>query len=46
MEFYSFNTFITIQAENYDDAIDVFDYKLETGINRSDVYVAEIEEIK
>jgi hypothetical protein len=45
MEFYSFNTFITIEAENYDDAIDVFDYKLKTGINRSDVYVAEIEEI-
>jgi hypothetical protein len=46
MEFYSFNTFITIQAENYDEAIDVFDHKLKTGINRSDVYVAEIEEIK
>ena len=36
----------TIEAENYDEAIDVFDYKLKTGINRSDVYVAEIEEIK
>ena len=46
METFEFNTFIDVQAENYDEAIDVFDYKLKTGINRSDVYVAEIEEIK
>jgi hypothetical protein len=45
MPYYSFDTFITIEADNYDDAIDVFDYKLKTGINRSDVFVAEIEEI-
>ena len=45
MPYYSFNTFITIEADNYDDAIDVFDHKLKIGINRSDVYVAEIEEI-
>jgi hypothetical protein len=44
MPVFEFTTFINIEADNYDDAIDVFDYKLKTGINRSDVYVAEIEE--
>ena len=44
MPLFEFTTFITIEADNYDDSIDVFDYKLKTGINRSDVYVAEIEE--
>ena len=47
MPYYSFDTFITIEADNYDEAIDVFDYKLKYGhINRSDIYVAEIEEIE
>ena len=34
-----------VEADNYDEAIDQFDFKLKYGnINRSDVYVAEIEE--
>lgn len=46
MPVFEFNTFINIEADNYDEAIDVFDYKLKQGyINKSDIYVAEIEEI-
>jgi len=34
-----------VEADNYDEAIDQFDFKLKYGnINRSDVYVADIEE--
>jgi len=45
MPVFEFTTFIDIVADNYDDAINEFDFKLKHGnINRSDVYVAEIEE--
>lgn len=44
MALFEFTTFINIEAESYDEAIDIFDYKLKTGIDRSDVYVADIEE--
>ena len=45
MPVFEFTTFIDIVADNYDEAIDQFDFKLKYGnINRSDVYVAEIEE--
>ena len=45
MPVFEFTTFIDIVADNYDDAINEFDFKLKHGnINRSNVYVAEIEE--
>jgi hypothetical protein len=45
MPAFQFTTFIDIVADNYDEAIDVFDNKLKYGnIDRSTVYVADIEE--
>ena len=44
MPLFEFTTFINIEANDHDEAIDIFDYKLKTGIERSDVYVADIEE--
>ena len=45
MKDFIFTTYITIRAEDYDDAINEFDFKLKHGnIERSNVYVAEIEE--
>jgi hypothetical protein len=45
MPLFEFTTFINVEADNYDDAIDVFDSNLRYGlIRRSDVYVADIEE--
>jgi len=45
MPLFEFTTFINVEAEDYDTAIEVFDSNLRYGmIRRSDVYVAEIEE--
>ena len=45
MPVFEFTTFINIEANNYDEAIDIFDFKLKHGdIERSNVYVADIEE--
>ena len=45
MAIFEFNAFINVEADNYDEAIDQFDFKLKYGnINQSDVYVADIEE--
>jgi len=45
MAIFEFTTFINIEANNYDEAIDIFDFKLKHGdIERSKVYVADIEE--
>jgi hypothetical protein len=45
MPVFEFTTFIDIIADNYDEAINEFDFKLKHGnIERSNVYVAEIEE--
>jgi len=45
MAIFEFTTFINIEANNYDEAIDIFDLKLKNGdIERSNVYVADIEE--
>jgi len=45
MRVFEFTTFIDIVANNYDEAIDIFDYKLkQANIDRSTVYVAEIQE--
>jgi len=34
MEIFEFNTFIDVEAESYDEAIDVFQFQLKYGINR------------
>jgi hypothetical protein len=45
MPVFEFTTFIDIVADNYDEAINEFDFKLKHGnIEQSNVYVAEIEE--
>ena len=45
MALFEFNTFINVEADNYDEAIAIFDSNLKYGlINKNDVYVAEIEE--
>ena len=45
MPVFEFNAFINVEADNYDEAINQFDFQLKYGnIDRSDVYVAEIEE--
>jgi hypothetical protein len=45
MPVFEFTTFIDIEADNYDEAINKFDFKLKHGnIDRSTVYVADIEE--
>jgi hypothetical protein len=45
MEHYEFNAFITVEAESYDEAIDVFQFQLEYGINKDNVYVADINQL-
>jgi hypothetical protein len=45
MEHYEFNAFITVEAESYDEAIDVFQFQLEYGINKDNVYVADIKQL-
>jgi hypothetical protein len=45
MPVFEFTTFIDIVADNYDEAINEFDFKLKYGdIDRGSVYVADIEE--
>jgi hypothetical protein len=45
MAVFEFNAFIDVEADTYDEAIENFDFMLKHGsINRSNVYVAEIEE--
>jgi hypothetical protein len=45
MEHFEFNAFITVEAENYDEAIDVFQFQLKYGINKDNVYVADINQL-
>jgi hypothetical protein len=42
MTVYEFNAFINVEAESYEDAIDVFQFQLKHGINKDNVYVADI----
>jgi hypothetical protein len=45
MPVFQFLTYIDVKAKDYDSAIEAFDHNLKYGnINRSDVYVADIEE--
>jgi len=45
MEIFEFNTFINVEAESYDEAIDVFQFQLKYGINKDNVYVADINQL-
>ena len=45
MPLFEFTCFINVEAENEEDAVEMFDSNLKYGmIRRSDVYVADIEE--
>jgi hypothetical protein len=45
MEQFEFNAFITVEAENYDEAIDVFQFQLKYGTSKDNVYVADIKQL-
>ena len=45
MPLFEFTTFINVEADNEEEAVEMFDSNLKYGlIRRSDVYVADIEE--
>jgi hypothetical protein len=45
METFEFLTYIDVQAENYDEAIDVFQFQLKYGIDKDNVYVSDIKQL-
>jgi len=45
METFEFLTYINVEAENYDEAIDVFQFQLKYRINKDNVYVADIKQL-
>jgi len=45
METFEFLTYIDVQAENYDEAIDVFQFQLKYGIDKDNVYVSDIKKL-
>ena len=46
MAIFEFNTFINVEAESYDEAIDTFQFQLKYGINQNNVYVADIRDLE
>jgi hypothetical protein len=46
MATFEFNTFINVEADSYDEAITVFEFQLNYGINKNNVYVADINELE
>ena len=46
MPVYEFNAFINVEAESYDEAIDTFQFQLKYGINKNNVYVADIRDLE
>ena len=46
MKNFEFLTYITVEAESYDEAIDVFQFQLKYGMNKDNVYVADINELE
>ena len=46
MPVFEFLTYINVEAESYDEAIDVFDFQLKYGINKDNVYVADIKDLE
>jgi hypothetical protein len=45
MNNYEFNVYVTVEAESYDEAIDVFEFQLKYGINKDNVYCADIKDL-
>lgn len=46
MKNFEFLTYITVEAESHDEAIDVFQFQLKYGINKDNVYVGDIKELE
>lgn len=46
MAIFEFNAFINVEADTYDEAIDVFQFQLKHGINKDNVYVADIKDLE
>jgi len=46
MAVFEFNAFINVEAESYVEAIDVFQFQLKYGINKDNVYVADIKDLE
>jgi len=46
MKTFQFLTYIDVEAENYDEAIDVFQFQLKYGMNKNNVYVADIKDLE
>ena len=46
MKTFEFLTYINVEAESYDEAIDVFQFQLKYGINKDNVYCADIKELE
>jgi len=46
MAVFEFNAFINVEAESYDEAIDVFQFQLKYGMNKNNVYVADIKDLE
>ena len=46
MKNFEFLTYITVEAESYDEAIDVFQFQLKYGMNKDNVYVADIKDLE
>ena len=46
MKTFEFLTYINVEAENYDEALDVFQFQLKYGINKDNVYVADIKDLE
>ena len=45
MKTFQFLTYIDVEAESYDEAIDVFQFQLKYGMNKNNVYVADIKDL-
>jgi len=46
MKTFQFLTYIDVEAEDHDEAIDVFQFQLKYGINKDNVYVADIKDLE
>lgn len=46
MKTFQFLTYIDVEAEDYDEAIDTFQFRLKYGINHNNVYVADIKDLE
>jgi len=46
MKTFQFLTYIDVEAESHDEAIDVFQFQLKYGMNKNNVYVADIKELE